>query len=45
MPVQQGSLDLLQHLASKELLQSPIPARLAYVWTDTSGYTNLVPLE
>src|SRR5712692_2632103 len=34
MPVQQGSLDLLQHPAARELLQSPIPARLAYVLTD-----------
>jgi hypothetical protein len=36
MPVKQGSLELLQHPASKELLQSTIPARLAYVWTDGS---------
>jgi len=34
MPVTQGDLQLLQHPASKELLQSKIPARLAYVWTD-----------
>ena len=34
MPVKQGGLDLLQHPVSKELLQSRIPARLAYVWTD-----------
>lgn len=33
MPVKQGSLELLQHPASKELLKSTIPARLAYVWT------------
>ena len=42
MPVKQGSLDLLQHPASKELLQSTIPARLAYVWTDNSP--RVVPI-
>jgi len=36
MPVKQGGLELLQHPVSKELLQSKIPARLAYVWTDGS---------
>ena len=34
MPVKQGDLELLQHPASKELLQSKIPARLAYISTD-----------
>jgi hypothetical protein len=42
MPVEQGSLDLLQHPAARELLQSPIPARLAYVWTD--GTPRVVPI-
>src|SRR5690348_429805 len=42
MPVQQGGLDLLNHPASKELLQSNIPARLAYVWTD--GTPRVVPI-
>ena len=42
MPVQQGSLELLQHPASKELLRSTIPARLAYVWTD--GTPRVVPI-
>ena len=42
MPVKQGSLELLQHPASKELLQSKIPARLAYVWTD--GTPRVVPI-
>jgi hypothetical protein len=42
MPVKQGDLDLLQHPASKELLQSRIPARLAYVWTD--GSPRVVPI-
>src|SRR5258708_1018340 len=42
MPVRQGELQLLQHPASKELLQSTIPARLAYVWTD--GTPRVVPI-
>jgi|SRR5438128_7327248 len=42
MPVQQGSLDLLEHPVSKELLRSTIPARLAYVWTD--GTPRVVPI-
>jgi hypothetical protein len=42
MPVKQGSLELLQHPASKELLQSTIPARFAYVWTD--GTPRVVPI-
>ena len=42
MPVIQGSLDLLQHPASQQLLQSKIPARLAYVWTD--GTPRVVPI-
>ena len=40
--VQQGGLELLQHPASQELLQSKIPARLAYVWTD--GTPRVVPI-
>lgn len=42
MPVKQGSIELLQHAASKDLLQSTIPARLAYVWTD--GTPRVVPI-
>ena len=42
MPVKQGSLELLQHPSSKSLLQSTIPARLAYVWTD--GTPRVVPI-
>src|ERR1039457_5533885 len=42
MPVQQGSLELLQHPTSKQLLQSSIPARLAYVWTD--GTPRVIPI-
>lgn len=42
MPVKQGSLELLQHPASKELLQSNIPARLAYVSPD--GTPRVIPM-
>jgi general stress protein 26 len=42
MPVKQGGLELLQHPVSQELLQSKIPARLAYVWTD--GTPRVVPI-
>lgn len=40
--VEQGDLRLLQHPAAQELLQSKIPARLAYVWTD--GTPRVVPI-
>jgi PPOX class probable F420-dependent enzyme len=42
MPVKQGDLELLQHPAAKELLQSKIPARLAYIATD--GTPRVVPI-
>lgn len=42
MPVSQGDLGLLQHPVSKELLQSKIPARLAYVWMD--GSPRVIPI-
>jgi PPOX class probable F420-dependent enzyme len=42
MPAPQGDLGLLQHPISRELLQSKIPARLAYVWTD--GTPRVVPI-
>jgi hypothetical protein len=42
MPVKQGDLSLLQHPAAKELLESTIPARLAYVWMD--GSPRVVPI-
>ena len=42
MPVKQGDLELLQHPVSKELLDSKIPARLAYVWMD--GAPRVVPV-
>jgi hypothetical protein len=40
--VSQGDLSLLDHPASQELLQSKIPARLAYVWTD--GSPRVIPI-
>ena len=40
--VKQGDLELLQHPASKELLESKIPARFAYVWTD--GTPRVIPI-
>ncbi len=41
-PVKQGDLSLLQHPAAQELLQSKIPARLAYVGSD--GAPRVVPI-
>lgn len=40
--VEQGSLDLLQHPASQELLHSKIPARLAYIASD--GTPRVIPI-
>ena len=34
MPTQQGDVALLDDPVAQRLLQSPAPARLAYVWTD-----------
>jgi PPOX class probable F420-dependent enzyme len=42
MPVKQGDLSLLQHSASRELLQSKIPARLAYIAID--GTPRVIPI-
>jgi PPOX class probable F420-dependent enzyme len=42
MPVKQGDLELLQHPVAQELLQSNIPARLAYIGTD--GTPRVVPI-
>lgn len=42
MPVKQGDLGLLQHPASLHLLESRIPARLAYVWVD--GTPRVIPI-
>jgi hypothetical protein len=40
--VKQGELSLLEHPAAQSLLQSKIPARLAYVWTDNTP--RVVPI-
>lgn len=42
MAVAQGPLALLQEPIARELLQSKIPARLAYVWTD--GTPRVIPI-
>ncbi len=42
MPVKQGDVALLQQPASRELLQSKIPARLAYIATD--GTPRVIPI-
>jgi Pyridoxamine 5'-phosphate oxidase len=42
MPVKQGDLGLLQHPASQQLLESRIPARLAYIWLD--GTPRVIPI-
>ena len=42
MSVKQGDLSLLQHPASRELLESKIPARLAYIATD--GTPRVIPI-
>jgi len=42
LPVKQGDIGLLQHPASQELLNSKIPARLAYVWMD--GTPRVIPI-
>lgn len=42
MPTSQGSLTLLDDPVAQRLLQSTIPARLAYTWTD--GTPRVVPL-
>ena len=42
MPTEQGSLALLDDPVAQRLLQSTIPARLAYNWTD--GTPRVVPL-
>ena len=40
--VHQGDLELLQHPIAQELLNSKIPARFAYIWTD--GSPRVVPI-
>jgi hypothetical protein len=42
MPTKQGDLTLLQDPVAQEMLQSRVPARLAYNWTD--GSPRVVPI-
>jgi hypothetical protein len=42
MPTRQGDVALLDDPVAQRLLHSPIPARLAYVWTD--GSPRVVPI-
>ncbi|MFM6848747.1 MAG: pyridoxamine 5'-phosphate oxidase family protein [Terrabacter sp.] len=42
MTTQQGSLALLEDEVAQRLLRSPLPARLAYLWTD--GTPRVVPI-
>ncbi|MEP7190069.1 MAG: hypothetical protein ABI901_12830 [Roseiflexaceae bacterium] len=42
MATQQGSLALLDDPVAQQLLQSTLPARLAYNWSD--GTPRLVPI-
>lgn len=42
MPTSQGGLELLDDPVARRLLASPLPARLAYTWTD--GTPRLVPI-
>jgi hypothetical protein len=42
MSEQQGNLSLLEHPIAQELLNSSIPARLAYTWTD--GSPRVIPI-
>jgi len=42
MPTKQGNLSLLQDPVAQKMLQSKIPARLAYVWTD--GTPRVLPI-
>jgi hypothetical protein len=43
MTTKQGDVSLLQDPIAQELLQSKIPARLAYTWTD--GTPRVVPIS
>jgi hypothetical protein len=42
MPTSQGDLELLNDPVARRLLASPVPARLAYTWTD--GTPRVVPI-
>jgi nitroimidazol reductase NimA-like FMN-containing flavoprotein (pyridoxamine 5'-phosphate oxidase superfamily) len=42
MPSRRGDISLLDQPIAKELLQAPVPARLAYTWKD--GTPRVVPI-
>jgi hypothetical protein len=42
MPTRQGDVSLLQDPVAQRLLQAPIPAQLAYTWTD--GTPRVLPI-
>ncbi|MEN9938282.1 MAG: hypothetical protein RLZZ387_4861 [Chloroflexota bacterium] len=42
MATQQGGLELLNDPVARQLLESPLPAHLAYTWTD--GTPRVVPI-
>lgn len=42
MTTRQGDVTLLNDPVAQKLLQAPIPAHLAYVWTD--GTPRVVPI-
>ena len=42
MPTPQGGLELLDDPVAQRLLVSPLPARLAYTWTD--GSPRVIPI-
>lgn len=42
MATKQGSVDLLSDPVAQEMLQSQVPARLAYNWTD--GTPRVIPI-
>lgn len=42
MPTKQGDLSLLQDPVAQQLLESKIPARFAYTWTD--GSPRVIPI-
>ena len=43
MVTKQGDVSLLNDPVAQELLQAPVPARLAYVWTD--GTPRVIPIS
>jgi len=42
MPTKQGDLSMLNDPIAQELLNAPLPAHLAYTWTD--GSPSVIPI-